>query len=156
MVKKKVFEILSQVFDPEIPVVNIVELGIIKEVICENNSIEIKISPTYSGCPAMNIIEDDIKFQLQKNGFENIVVTKVFSNWTTELLSNETKEKLKSYGIAPPNRINAIEINNEKKIFCPKCNSSKTNLKSKYGSTACKSFYYCENCLEMFEYFKET
>ncbi|MGE5680211.1 MAG: 1,2-phenylacetyl-CoA epoxidase subunit PaaD [Bacillota bacterium] len=157
--REDIIGILSEINDPEIPVVNIVELGIVRDVEIGNGLLEIFITPTYSGCPAMHMIKDEIIKKLNARGFPYVIIKTIYSPaWTTEWLSDETKEKLRQYGIAPPGKQDkvpfvpltiAIE-----KINCPYCGSEKTELKSRFGSTACKSFYYCSSCLQIFEHFK--
>ncbi|MGA7161300.1 MAG: 1,2-phenylacetyl-CoA epoxidase subunit PaaD [Bacteroidota bacterium] len=153
-------KILSEVHDPEIPVLNIVEMGIVRNVEFSEGRVNVEITPTYSGCPAMKVIEDDIVTALNVNGFTNINVNIVYSPvWTTEWLSSSTKQKLKDYGIAPPRRSEDEVIillpRLRESVACPFCGSKETELRSEFGSTACKSFYYCNNCKQPFEYFKE-
>jgi len=150
-------EILSSVCDPEIPVLTIDDLGIIREIIEEDDEVEVVITPTYSGCPAMNMIEVNIKAALQEHGYQKIKVTTILSPaWTTDWLTESGKQKLKAYGIAPP--IGSVEkamlLGEERDIECPQCNSTNTEMLSQFGSTACKSLFRCKNCLEPFDYFK--
>ncbi len=156
--KKNILQLLSQIPDPEIPVITIAELGVIREVLINADEIEIKITPTYSGCPAMKQMENDIKNILKKNGFEKIKLTTVYSPpWTTDWLSTEAKEKLRAYGIAPPEHSTQDKSwlsGKPKTVNCPRCKSSHTKLISQFGSTACKALYQCEDCLEPFDYFK--
>lgn len=158
-IKNIVLETLSQISDPEIPVVNIIEMGMIRDVKIEEDEIKVLLTPTYSGCPAMRQIEDDILYTLGKKGFSDVTIETVLSPaWTTDWLSKETKEKLKNYGIAPPVKNSSDDIFNiistTQTVNCPFCDSSKTELKSFFGSTACKSLYYCNNCQQPFEHFK--
>ena len=156
--KENILQLLSQIPDPEIPVITIAELGVIREVLINADEIEIKITPTYSGCPAMKQMENDIKNILKKNGFEKIKLTTVYSPpWTTDWLSTEAKEKLRAYGIAPPEHSTQDKSwlsGKPKTVNCPRCKSSHTKLISQFGSTACKALYQCEDCLEPFDYFK--
>ena len=156
--KENILQLLSQIPDPEIPVITIAELGVIRDVLFNADEIEIKITPTYSGCPAMKQMEDDIKSTLKKTGFEKIKITTVYSPpWTTDWLSTETKEKLRVYGIAPPEETTQDKSwlsGKPKTVHCPRCRSSRTKLISQFGSTACKALYQCEDCLEPFDYFK--
>ena len=141
----KIWELLNTVPDPEIPVISVVELGVIRDVIFFQNSYVISISPTYSGCPAVKAFQDDIKICLKENDIENFELKMVYSPaWTTDWMTEATKEKLKKYGIAPPSET----------VICPQCDSEKTELISEFGSTACKSLYKCKDCLEPFEHFK--
>jgi len=142
---KHVWEILNTVPDPEIPVISIVELGIIHDVKFINNTFLIYITPTYSGCPAIKTFQDDINSCLRKNQIENFeLIIKYDPAWTTDLMNDETKEKLMNYGISPPSNT----------VVCPQCKSEKTQLISEFGATACKSLYKCKICLEPFENFK--
>jgi ring-1,2-phenylacetyl-CoA epoxidase subunit PaaD len=155
---KEIWTILEEVTDPEIPVLSIQDLGIVRDVhIGEDDTIEVIITPTYSGCPAMNMIEVNIIATLQNAGFDKIKVTTVLSPaWTTDWLTEAGKEKLKAYGIAPP--VGSVSkralFGEEPEIECPICNSKNTEMLSQFGSTACKSLYRCKDCLEPFDYFK--
>ncbi len=155
---KDIYTLLSEIPDPEIPVISIVELGVIKDIIIDNTSIVVKITPTYSGCPAMKQMEDDVKRKLQQNGFEKITITTVYTPaWTTDWLSEEAKLKLQKYGIAPPEEITSDKSflsGNPKIVTCPRCKTKNTTLISQFGSTACKALYQCKDCLEPFDYFK--
>ena len=149
--------ILSQVTDPEIPVINIVELGILRRVERVNDVFEIEITPTYVGCPAMGVIEMNIKAILDTyQGIKYKIITKLSPPWTTAWLSEQGKQKLKNYGIAPPLEQKRIQklFEGQGQITCPRCNSVHTSLISEFGSTACKSMYKCNDCLEAFDYFK--
>ena len=157
--KEHILSLLSEIPDPEIPVITIIELGVIRDIeITDNSSITIKITPTYSGCPAMKQIEDDVRKKLSENGFKNITLNTIFSPpWTTDWITPEAKEKLRIYGIAPP------ELSTEDKswltgkaktVACPRCKSKNTKLISQFGSTACKALYQCQDCFEPFDYFK--
>ena len=156
--KEKIFELISEIPDPEIPVITIAELGVIRDVIIDNENVEIKITPTYSGCPAMQQMEDDIKTVLKQNGISNLKVTTVYSPaWTTDWIPEEAKEKLRKYGIAPPEKTTQDKswlTGKSKIILCPRCKSKNTKLISQFGSTACKAIYQCQDCLEPFDYFK--
>ena len=151
--------ILENVVDPEIPVLTIDDLGIIRDIrIDEQGKIEVVITPTYSGCPAMDMIEVNIKATLQEHGYNDIKVTTILSPpWTTDWISEEGKKKLKAYGIAPPVGKSADKsalFAEPKKIECPQCGSMNTELVSQFGSTACKALYKCLDCREPFDYFK--
>ncbi|MBK7871789.1 MAG: phenylacetate-CoA oxygenase subunit PaaJ [Saprospiraceae bacterium] len=153
-----IWTILEEVTDPEIPVLTVADLGIIRDVkIHQDDIIEVIITPTYSGCPAMNVIEINIKAALQEKGFDKVKVTTVLSPaWTTDWMSAAGKRKLKEYGIAPPQGSvdKSTLFGVEKNIECPHCNSKNTEMISQFGSTACKSLYRCKDCLEPFDYFK--
>lgn len=157
--EKQVWEILSEIPDPEIPVITILDLGIVRKVEFINENLQITITPTYSGCPAMQRFDYDIKEALIENGFVNVEVLTVYDPaWTTDWISEEGRAKLKEYGIAPPEE----KSSDKKSLFteetvnvgCPRCNSRETVLVSQFGSTACKAMYKCDSCLETFEYFK--
>ncbi len=156
--KQHILSLLSQIPDPEIPVISIVELGVIRELIIENKNIEVVITPTYSGCPAMKHMEDDIRKKLLENNFETVKITTTYiPPWTTDWLSDEAKLKLQKYGIAPPEETTSDKsflTNTHKFITCPRCKSKNTVMISQFGSTACKALYKCNQCLEAFDYFK--
>lgn len=153
----EIWELLEGVFDPEVPVLTVVDLGVVRSVKVTDNSIHIVITPTYSGCPAMKVIEEDILALLKEHGHENVTIELVLAPaWTTDWLSEKGRVKLKEYGIAPP----ADEIDKSvlfakpPVIACPRCNSTNTKMISQFGSTACKAHYQCQDCLEPFDYFK--
>jgi len=157
--KDYILTLLSEIPDPEIPVITIVELGVIRDIeITDNTSISLKITPTYSGCPAMKQIEDDVRKKLSETGFTNITINTIYSPpWTTDWITPEAKEKLRKYGIAPPEHSTEDKswlTGKTKAIACPRCKSQNTKLISQFGSTACKALYQCQDCLEPFDYFK--
>lgn len=150
---------LSEINDPEIPVVNIVELGIVRNVKASREKVDIEITPTYSGCPAMHTIKEEIIEKLDAKGFQNINLTMVYSPpWTTNWITEGAREKLRKYGISPPGKTNSHGTDkthaNIELVNCPFCNSNDIEMRSQFGSTACKSFYYCNTCRQMFEHFK--
>lgn len=158
---KEIWSFLNEVTDPEIPVLNVVEMGIVRNVVVESGNVTVRITPTYSGCPAMNAIENEIHKKLKDKGVEHLqVVTDYEESWTTDWMTDNAKKKLKEYGIAPPLK---SEVNNDflkelkasqKIVPCPYCDSMDTHLESEFGSTACKSQYYCDECDQPFEHFK--
>jgi ring-1,2-phenylacetyl-CoA epoxidase subunit PaaD len=156
--KESIFSLLSEIPDPEIPVISIVELGVIRDVIISGKDIEVIITPTYSGCPAMKQMEDDVRKKMQEQGFENIKISTVYNPaWTTDWLSEEAKLKLQKYGIAPPEESTTDKsflTGKPKNVTCPRCKSKNTVMISQFGSTACKALYKCNECLEVFDYFK--
>ncbi|CAA6800919.1 MAG: Phenylacetate-CoA oxygenase, PaaJ subunit [uncultured Aureispira sp.] len=162
MIKKeaqKIWTLLEQVSDPEIPVLTVIDMGVIRSVKEEaDGRVEVVITPTYSGCPAMDMIEVEIRAVLQENGYDNVVVKLVLSPaWTTEWMTESGKKKLKAYGIAPPEGVTVdknVLFGAAKKIECPRCSSRNTEMLSQFGSTACKSLYQCSDCKEPFDYFK--
>ncbi len=157
--QKKIWNILENVTDPEVPVLTIIDLGIVRNVLVEDNRTEITITPTYSGCPAMDMIATNIRMELLAAGYENINIKNVLSPaWTTDWMTETGKQKLKAYGIAPPAHKQQVCNNNlfapNEAIQCPQCNSYHTQRISEFGSTACKSLYQCLDCKEPFDYFK--
>lgn len=157
--KEQVLNFLEEVPDPEIPVLSVVELGIIRDVIIEKKSVIITITPTYSGCPAMNTFEVDIISKLTEKGIPNTKIKTIYHpTWTTDWMSEEAKKKLIVYGIAPPlkgtDNKGVLFSSGEKIIPCPRCGNKNTRLVSQFGSTACKAQYQCNECLEPFDYFK--
>ncbi len=157
--KEYIISLLSEIPDPEIPVITIVELGVIRDIqVIDASTIHLKITPTYSGCPAMKQIEDDVRKKLSEHGFTSITINTIFSPpWTTDWITSEAKEKLRKYGIAPPEATTEDKswlTGKTKLIACPRCKSTNTKLISQFGSTACKALYQCNDCLEPFDYFK--
>jgi ring-1,2-phenylacetyl-CoA epoxidase subunit PaaD len=156
--KEKILSILETVTDPEVPVLSVIDLGIIREVTEQDGNVDIIITPTYSGCPAMDVITINIRMALLTLGFKKIKVTQVLSPaWTTDWMSEEGKQKLKDYGIAPPTPKQQVcneKLFAEEAIQCPHCNSWHTHRVSEFGSTACKALYVCDDCKEPFDYFK--
>ena len=153
---KQVWEILEQISDPEIPVLSIVDLGIVRDIAVEENKVEVFITPTYSGCPAMDVIAMNIRMELLHHGYENVKITQQLSPaWTTDWMTEAGKEKLKSYGIAPPvGKVIDQQFLEDMKVECPQCHSKNTKLLSEFGSTACKALFQCQDCKEPFDYFK--
>lgn len=149
-------QVLAAIPDPEIPVVSIIEMGMLRDVLISEAGYEVIITPTYSGCPAMNLIDQLVRLTLEANGIKPVRVKMVYDPaWTTDWMTDVAKEKLRQYGIAPPLHTSCNQEPFEKNaITCPRCDSSDTELVSRFGSTACKSLYKCRNCMEPFEYFK--
>jgi ring-1,2-phenylacetyl-CoA epoxidase subunit PaaD len=156
---------LEQVNDPEIPVISVVDLGIVREVALSETDggidCTVTITPTYSGCPAMLVIGEEITHALQAHGVRHVrLATRLSPAWTTDWMSADGKEKLKRYGIAPPTQqvIDISGISRRGRVMatvpCPLCGSTNTRLTSEFGSTACKALYRCTDCLEPFDYFK--
>ena len=158
--------LLETLTDPEIPVVTLRELGILRDVREGAHGLEVVITPTYSGCPAMGQIEDDVKALLQAHGIQGHVVTQLAPAWTTDWMTGEAREKLRAYGIAPPHstacepqgsaqvvKFAARQTPNQV-VNCPQCGSANTTETSHFGSTACKALYRCLACMEPFDYFK--
>ena len=143
-----VWEWLSAVPDPEIPVISLVDLGVIRDVAWKKETLEVTVTPTYSGCPATRIINLDIETALRDRGIENLVLkTQLSPAWTTDWLSAEGRRKLEEYGIAPPQPAGGPS-------HCPRCQSGDVERISQFGSTPCKAQWRCRACLEPFDYFK--
>jgi ring-1,2-phenylacetyl-CoA epoxidase subunit PaaD len=154
-------ELLRGIPDPEIPALDIVALGIVRRVeLRPDGGVMVEVTPTYSGCPAMQVIEQEIRSALQSSGYDRVELRTVYSPaWTTDWLSDEAKAKLRAYGIAPPGRTAAEQPlvplgPTIRHAACPHCGSSSTELKSEFGSTACKAIHYCHHCHQPFEEFK--
>jgi ring-1,2-phenylacetyl-CoA epoxidase subunit PaaD len=158
--EQDILQILQEVKDPEVPVLSVIDLGIVRKVKLdpESHQLEVIITPTYSGCPAMDVIAMDIRLKLMEKGIRDVVVRQQLSPaWTTDWMSNEGKEKLKAFGIAPPNpkqQFCTTDMFRQEAVPCPRCNSFHTELISQFGSTACKAMYRCLDCREAFDYFK--
>jgi len=156
-IDQTIFDILETVSDPEIPVLSIMEMGVVRAVKVEDNIVEVTITPTYSGCPAMDVIGDDIKKALREKGFEAKVKLVLSPAWTTDWITPKGRKALEKYGIASPLEGEADKealLGNKKLVKCPQCGSMNTKMVSQFGSTACKAFFQCEDCLEPFDYFK--
>jgi ring-1,2-phenylacetyl-CoA epoxidase subunit PaaD len=156
---RRIWSLLEEVSDPEVPVLSVVDLGIIRDVRSEGEAVEIVITPTYSGCPAMDMIRMNIRMVLLEHGWKEVKLTTVLSPaWTTDWMSDQGKDKLKEYGIAPPLPSQQVchpaLFHREEAIACPRCHSYHTIMISEFGSTACKALYRCEDCREPFDYFK--
>ncbi len=150
--KNKILKILETVSDPEIPVLTVLDLGIIRDINFENNDPVITVTTTYSGCPATDMINTDIRLALLANGYDNVkIINQLSPAWSTDWMSEEGKIKLKKYGIAAPDKNFLIPKDG---VECPQCNSTNTKLISEFGSTACKSLFQCSDCKEPFDYFK--
>jgi len=154
----RVRTILESVVDPEIPVLTIADLGILRDVRVDDAAVTVVITPTYSGCPAMDAIASEIRTTLAAHGYDEVAIeTRIRPAWTTDWLSEAGRRKLREYGIAPP-----AEASTDKRslrgiapvVTCPQCGSDDTERVSEFGSTACKALYRCRACLEPFDYFK--
>ena len=155
----EVYGVLNTVMDPEVPVISVVELGLVRDVAIQNDAVTITITPTYSGCPAMREIEADIRTALLARGVRDVNVKLVLSPaWTTDWIGPEAREKLRAYGIAPPGRAEPqglITLTRARvPVPCPFCGSSDTRLQSEFGSTACKAIHVCNSCRQPFDEFK--
>ena len=154
----QIWQFLEEVSDPEIPVLTINDLGVVRDVQFDGVSCKVIITPTYSGCPAMQMIEDQIKEKLHEKGIEKVEVELTLSPaWTTDWITSKGRAALEKYGIASPLSAEADKealLGNKKLVKCPQCGSLNTKLVSQFGSTACKALFQCEDCLEPFDYFK--
>jgi ring-1,2-phenylacetyl-CoA epoxidase subunit PaaD len=150
--KKTLFAFLDEIKDPEIPVLSIIDLGIVRDIKLNDDELEVVITSTYTGCPAMHMIAAQIRVELATLGFKQIKITTVHAPaWTTDWMSEEGKRKLQEYGIAPPDK---RFVTPKDGVECPLCHCENTRLVSAFGSTACKALYQCNDCKEPFDYFK--
>jgi ring-1,2-phenylacetyl-CoA epoxidase subunit PaaD len=163
---EQVWRWLSEVPDPEIPVISVTDLGIVRDVAWDNDTLVVTVTPTYSGCPATAVINLDIEQVLRARGLEKVRLERRLSPpWTTDWIGAEAREKLRAYGIAPPMdgtavngriaaRIGRLTGAGNASVSCPRCGSDQTEKVSQFGSTPCKASYRCRACLEPFDYFK--
>lgn len=163
MTRESVLELLREVKDPELPFIDVVELGVVRDVVIDGGHVRVDITPTYSGCPAIQVIEREVGEALRAHGFEDVEVRTVFTPaWTTDWMSDDTRQKFREHGIAPPGAVAAsggiqelVSIGRARKTAeCPYCGSSNTTEKSEFGSTACKSIHFCDSCHQPFDSFK--
>ena len=154
--RRRAWEAAAQVVDPEIPVLTIADLGVLREVAVNDGRVEVAITPTYSGCPAMNMIALEIELALEREGFRKPKIRIILSPaWTTDWMSEDGRRKLREYGIAPPvNGSGRRALFGELEVACPQCGSVETELLSEFGSTSCKALWRCKSCREPFDYFK--
>jgi ring-1,2-phenylacetyl-CoA epoxidase subunit PaaD len=151
MTVDQIRNLISDIPDPEIPVITITDLGVLRDVNIASDKVTITITPTYNGCPAMQAISQSITETLHQNGINNVEIKTVFFPvWTTDWMTDDAKERLKKYGISPPAKVSP----GDRKINCPRCGSDDIKLISQFGSTACKALYKCNSCLEPFDHFK--
>lgn len=156
-IDQQLFKILETVSDPEIPVLSIVEMGVVRSAKLVDGIVEVEITPTYSGCPAMDVIGDDIISAFKAKGYQAKVNLILSPAWTTDWITPKGRLALEKYGIASPLTAEAdaaVLLGNKKLVKCPQCGSLNTKLVSQFGSTACKALFQCEDCLEPFDYFK--
>jgi len=156
-IDKKLIPILNQVSDPEIPVLTILDMGVVRSAIMEGDEVIVKITPTYSGCPAMDVIGDDIITAFKKEGYKAKVELILSPAWTTDWITDKGRKALEDYGIAAPLDAQAdkeVLLENKKLVKCTNCGSTNTRLVSQFGSTACKALFKCDDCQEPFDYFK--
>ena len=154
--RERAYNAAAQVVDPEIPVLSIADLGVLRDVRVAGDTVEVVITPTYSGCPAMRVIEFEIAAALGAAGIAKHRITTVLAPaWTTDWLSAEGKRKLADYGIAPPTgKASRGALFGVDAVACPRCGSAKTERIAEFGSTSCKALYRCRDCAEPFDYFK--
>ncbi len=147
--------LLETVYDPEIPTISIVDLGIVTKIEQNNNKVKVTLTPTFSGCPALKVMEDLVRSKLETQEFESIeVVTSFETTWTTNLISEKGLIALKKHGLAPPPRAGLVELDVLSDIECPLCGSRNTTMQTPFGPTLCRSMHYCKNCHNGFEAFK--
>ena len=154
--RQRAWDAAASVVDPEIPVLTIADLGVLREVTLRDGCVEVAITPTYSGCPAMSMIALDIAVALERAGFPDAHVRTVLSPaWTTDWMSEDGRRKLRDYGIAPPLPASSRRaLFGVQQVACPQCGSGDTELLSEFGSTSCKALWRCKSCREPFDYFK--
>jgi len=154
--RRRAWDVAAAVVDPEIPVLTIADLGVLRDVAINDGRLEVTITPTYSGCPAMNMIALEIGLALEREGFPNSKIRTVLSPaWTTDWISDDGRRKLREYGIAPPLRSSSRRaLFGGQQVACPQCGSENTELLSEFGSTSCKALWRCKSCREPFDYFK--
>lgn len=159
--RDELFALLDTVMDPEVPVVSVVELGVVRDATVEGDEIVVTLTPTYSGCPAMREIEAEIERALHEHGHARVRIRTVFAPaWTTDWIGPAAREKLRAYGIAPPGSApnaddDLVPLRRRREVVrCPYCDSPNTELRSEFGSTACKSIRFCNDCRQPFEQFK--
>lgn len=157
--KEEILSLLSEVTDPEVPVLSVIDLGIIRDICKYDGKLQVVITPTYSGCPAMDVISMNIRLKLAEYGYQNVEIKTVLSPaWTTDWMTESGKQKLQAYGIAPPNLKQQVcqpdIFQVDEAVQCPRCNSFNTRTISQFGSTPCKALYQCNECMEPFDYFK--
>ena len=153
----QIWKWLSEIPDPDIPVISITDLGLVKDVLMQNDEVVVMVTPSYSGCPAMQLFSDEIISKLKLNGIEKARVKTVYSPaWSSDMISEEARQKMKAHGIAPPEKTNEHLHQRFLKtsVNCPWCNGDRTVKKSQFGSTPCKALWYCNSCNQPFEYFK--
>lgn len=156
-IEKKLIPILEQVFDPEIPVLSILDMGVVRTAVIEDDIVKVEITPTYSGCPAMDVIGDDIKKVLKDAGHQSEIELILSPAWTTDWITPKGRKALEGFGIAAPLNADADKealLGHKKIVKCTNCDSTNTILVSQFGSTACKAQFKCDDCQEPFDYFK--
>lgn len=156
-IDKNLVDILEQVSDPEIPVLSIMDMGVVRSAIIVDDTVKVEITPTYSGCPAMDVIGDDIKSALIKAGYKAEIDLILYPAWTTDWITPRGRKALEDYGIAAPldpEADKSVLLEGKRLVKCTNCGSTNTRMVSQFGSTACKAQFQCEDCQEPFDYFK--
>lgn len=153
---EQIWQLLEEIYDPEIPVISIVELGMIRNVGLTDDKVYVTMTPTFIGCPALDVIRQDIKQKLQESGIDNLEVKVSLSQpWTSDWITNEGRKKLKEFGLSPPPRHGGeLEFAIVEIAPCPYCDSDNTVLKNSFGPTLCRAIFFCNNCHQPFEQFK--
>lgn len=151
-----IWDALQEVTDPEIPVVSVVEMGIVRDVEVAGNSVQVTITPTFSGCPALHVMRADIEAKVRELGAESVsVITTLHPPWSSDWITAGARRKLKEFGLAPPPRHGGnLPVAFYETVCCPYCDSDNTIVKNTFGSTLCRAIYYCDNCRQPFEQFK--
>jgi ring-1,2-phenylacetyl-CoA epoxidase subunit PaaD len=154
--KEEILDLLKEVTDPEIPVLSLVDLGVITDIEIKEDNVVVHMTPTFIGCPAIEYMQKDIKETLEKKGFNNVEVEVSFNiQWNSNMISEEGRDALKKFGLAPPPKHNLIiDIDILENVKCPYCDSSNTTLNTPFGPTLCRSIHYCNSCRQAFEQFK--
>ncbi|KAA3659869.1 MAG: phenylacetate-CoA oxygenase subunit PaaJ [Chloroflexi bacterium] len=153
---QEIWNALNEVPDPEIPVISLVEMGIVRQVRLLADGVEVTITPTFSGCPALKVMEEEIAAKLRDIGCEQVTVKTTLSPpWTSDWITDAARDKLKAFGLAPPTKHGGdIQITFFEPVACPYCDSDNTTIKNSFGSTLCRAIHYCNNCQQPFEQFK--
>jgi ring-1,2-phenylacetyl-CoA epoxidase subunit PaaD len=156
--REEILRWLDEVKDPEVPVLSIRELGVLRDVELAGDEVIVVLTPTYSGCPAMHAMETEVLSTLARHGVPNVRIRTVYAPaWTTDWMSAEARAKLEAYGIAPPGRVEPdalVSLRRRAPVACPYCRSVNTVMRSEFGSTACKAILFCNGCQQPFELFK--
>ena len=156
MTRDEIYSVLEKVKDPEIPVLSLVDLGVITEITIETNQVKIEMTPTFVGCPALDYMRKEVEDELKKNGIQNFVVEVNYKKaWSSDFISKKGKDALKKFGLAPPPSAKVFaDLEILESATCPRCNGTNTDLKNPFGPTLCRAIYYCHDCKEAFEQFK--
>ncbi|MGB2867070.1 MAG: 1,2-phenylacetyl-CoA epoxidase subunit PaaD [Bacteroidota bacterium] len=151
---EEVWEALGEVSDPEIPVLSVLDMKIVRNVTLDGGTVSVEITPTFAGCPAMDQIQADIRAKLLEKGFTSVQVKKNLSGaWSSDMLDPVAREKLRTFGIAPPAPVH-VDLSSALAVLCPHCNSDRTHIESPFGPTLCRQIFYCDSCRQSFERFK--